>query len=76
MVVAMAATPVGKDKRRGRQRVGWVPMSHMLSWQIHRLTRRKSQNMTHHYFISHVRIKLTEVIKRTNTTHFLNLRYQ
>ena len=53
-------------------------MSHMLSWQIHKLYTLdyKSQNMTHHYSVSHIRIKLTEVNKRTNVTHFLNLRDQ
>ena len=69
---------MAKDKRRGRRRVGWVPMSHMLSWQIHKLytSDYKSQNMTHHYSVSHIRIKLMEVNKRTNVTHFLNLRDQ
>ena len=36
----------------------------------------KSQNMTHHHSISHVRIKLMEVNKKTNRAHFLNLRNQ
>ena len=76
MVVAMAGKPVGK-REETRKRKGWLGPNESHAKVANSQTYTsdcKSQNMTHHYFISHVRIKLMEVIKMTNTGHFLNLR--
>ena len=78
MVVEVVATPIGKREEK-RKTKGWLGPneSHakLANSQIY-TSNYKSQNMTHHYSVSHIRIKLTEFNKRANITHFLNLRDQ
>ena len=72
MVVVVVAIPVGKREEK-RKMKGWLDPNESHAKMANSQTYPsdcKSQNMTYHHSISHIRIKLMEANKRTNRAHF------